>query len=232
MQKVRIYQKSIIITSENLTLNKRNFHYINKVLRLKINDIITIFNGDGFDYEAKIVQVSLEIIIEILNKNINNSESKIDITLIQAIGKGDKMDFIIQKAVELGVSKIIPIITKRTIFKLKDEQRQLKKVAKWQEIVINSCEQCGRSVVPKVTNIINFTDLKLGENTYILDPNAHKNLMSMQKSTKINLIIGPEGGLDELELDNEYIKLSLGNRILRTETASIACLANIEMLWG
>jgi 16S rRNA (uracil1498-N3)-methyltransferase len=229
MAKIRIYQENILNTSDEVFLNKRNSHYLTKVLRIKIGEKIILFNGDGFDYLAEIIQNDSKPIAKVIQKTINEVESSLNITLIQAIGKGEKMDFVIQKAVELGVKKIIPIITKRTIYKT--SQKDLKKVARWQEVVINSCEQSGRSFVPIVENITKFADLKLTGESFILDTTTDKKIKQYQKSADINIIIGPEGGFSEFELQNDYNKLSLGKRILRTETAGIAAIASFLALW-
>jgi 16S rRNA (uracil1498-N3)-methyltransferase len=229
MTKIRIYQENILNTGDEVFLNKRNSHYLTKVLRIKIGEKVIIFNGDGFDYLAEITQNDNKPIAKVIQKTINEVESSLNITLIQAIGKGEKMDFVIQKAVELGVKKIIPIITKRTIYKT--SQKDLKKVARWQEVVINSCEQSGRSFVPIVENITKFADLKLTGESFILDTTTDKKIKHYQKSADINIIIGPEGGFSEFELQNDYNKLSLGKRILRTETAGIATIASFLALW-
>jgi 16S rRNA (uracil1498-N3)-methyltransferase len=230
MAKIRIYQENILNTSDEVFLNKRNSHYLTKVLRIKIGEKIILFNGDGFDYLAEIIQNDSKPIAKVIQKTINEVESSLNITLIQAIGKGEKMDFVIQKAIELGVKKIVPIITKRTIYKT--SQKDLKKVARWQEVVINSCEQSGRSFVPTVENITKFVDLKLTGESFMLDTTTDKKIKHYQKRDDINIIIGPEGGFSEFELQNDYKKLSLGKIILRTETAGIAAISGFNALWG
>ena len=141
------------------------------------------------------------------------------------------MDFIVQKATELGVNTIIPLISQRTI--VKSSIRDKNKVIKWQDIAISASEQCGRSIVPKIMDFIRFNELDLNDtDTFILDPLAKKSLLHFNKTKNINLIIGPEGGFDQNELNNNYKQLSLGKRILRTETAGIVCLANINLIWN
>jgi 16S rRNA (uracil1498-N3)-methyltransferase len=230
MAKIRIYQPQQFCIDEDIILNKRNTHYLKKVLRIQHNAIITLFNGDGYNYTSIITRIDTQITAKITNKQGNNCESDLDITLVQAIAKGDKMDFIIQKATELGVRKIIPIITQRTIYK--PSNKDSKKITRWQEVAINSCEQCGRSVVPVVEDIISFSDLQLTGESFILDTTSCNLLKTYQKPIKpINIMIGPEGGFSEEELDNQYHKLSLGKRILRTETAGIAAIAGMLALW-
>jgi 16S rRNA (uracil1498-N3)-methyltransferase len=229
MTKIRIYQNCILKTNEETLLNKRNSHYLTKVLRIKDNAEIIIFNGDGFNYFAQIVKVDNQIFAKITNKIKNYVESNLNITLIQAIGKGEKMDFVIQKAVELGVNKIIPITTTRTIYKT--SKKNEKKVMRWQEVAINSCEQSGRSFVPKVEEIIKFENLALSGDVFILDTTTDKKIKQYKKPENINIIIGPEGGFTDEELNNNYNKLSLGKRILRTETAGIVAIASFLALW-
>lgn len=233
MPKIRIYQNDILQVDDVVSLNKRNSHYLKKVLRIKQDEKIIMFNGDGYNYLAKILDATHNN-IQILAKLANDVESSIHITLVQAIGKGEKMDIVVQKAVELGVKKIIPIITQRTIYKSSNKDER--KIMRWQEMAINSCEQCGRSVVPKIENITIFNELSLDGTTFMLDTSTHQTLKTYPKpETTINIVIGPEGGFTNEELDigitNNYHKLSLGKRILRTETAAIATLAGMFTLW-
>lgn len=233
MPKIRIYQNDILQVDDVVSLNKRNSHYLKKVLRIKQDEKIIMFNGDGYNYLAKILDATHNN-IQILAKLANDVESSIHITLVQAIGKGEKMDIVVQKAVELGVKKIIPIITQRTIYKSSNKDER--KIMRWQEMAINSCEQCGRSVVPKIENITIFNELSLDGTTFMLDTSTHQTLKTYLKpETTINIVIGPEGGFTNEELDigitNNYHKLSLGKRILRTETAAIATLAGMFTLW-
>lgn len=236
MIKIRLYQEDIFILNDIFKLNTRNSHYLIKVLRAKINDKIILFNGDNNNYQAKINKINKYVIVEIIQKTKNLLESKLNIILIQAIGKNDKMDLVVQKATELGVKEIIPLISDRVIVNLKNKQQ--KKLDHWQQIAIASCEQSGRSIVPTINKIITFNELfkQNIQNIFILNPTSLKSLFEYKAVNNCAIIVGPEGGFTDNELKrtiaNNYQHLSLGKRILRTETAALVCLANMQLLWG
>jgi 16S rRNA (uracil1498-N3)-methyltransferase len=236
MKNIRIYQPTPIFVGK-MQLDNDASHHLSKVLRVFEGQMITLFNGDGNNYAA-IVHISKKICsVEVLNCTPNLTESNLQIHLIQGIAKGEKMDFLIQKAVELGVTQITPIITQRCVVRLKSEKRQ-KRIQHWHKIILAACEQSGRSVIPKLNPIC---DLQAVLNTapkmpFVLHHRAKKTLQSFQKFQKTSLIIGPEGGLSDeeiaLTLQHGAQELLLGKRVLRTETASLAALANLQLLWG
>ncbi|MCK5639693.1 MAG: 16S rRNA (uracil(1498)-N(3))-methyltransferase, partial [Gammaproteobacteria bacterium] len=225
----RIYQNITLHTGIETYLDSGAATHIVRVLRLKPGAPLVIFNGQGGEYEATLIHADKhEATIHVGKHSPDELESPLDVTLIQGISRGERMDYTIQKAVELGVNRIVPVISKRTVVKL-DATRSSKRQAHWQAIVNSACEQCGRNRVPVVSDIIKLEQylstasegLKL-----ILDHRANTSLISQKKENTISLLIGPEGGLapEEQELAKRagYTGLRLGPRILRTETAALA----------
>jgi len=233
----RLYQNTQLTPGMSILLDDYAKHHLLKVLRFAEGRDIVLFNGDGMDYVAKVVRVKKDCEVEITAQTKNTSESKLDTTLVQGIAKGEKMDYILQKSVELGVNNIIPMDSERAVVRLKGDKVK-KRLEHWRKIILHACEQSGRSVVPKLFDIHTFDqvlDLNL-DNPFILHHRADKTLLSYEKIDKTAIIIGPEGGLSALEIQRAIDKgckpLLLGQRILRTETASLAALANMQLLWG
>ena len=210
------------------------------VLRLNAGDAITLFNGTGNDFDATLQEIGKRHAqCHITAQRQPENESRLQITLIQAISSGERMDFTLQKSVELGVRAICPIISERCVVRLSGDRAD-KRVQRWQDIVIAACEQSGRSIVPTVLPIVSFSD-------YLrqMPPELHL-MMSLRRaqalrdiapvSQSLRLMIGPEGGWTPAEeqaaLDAGVQTITLGKRVLRTETASLAVLAAMQVLWG
>lgn len=232
MKRVRVYQNITLKVGKSIELSKDNKKYLQKVLRLKNGFKLIVFNGDGFNYQAEIQNENLKVLTVAKNK----TELKTKITLVQGIAKNDKMDFIIQKAVELGVIKIIPIITERTVVKL-DEKKKISRQAHWQKIAISATEQCGRSVVPEIIAPITLNEYLQNNTTtgFVLHHRSNKTVLDYATKKEINLLIGPEGGLSEVEITaslKNHQELLLGKTVLRTETASLCALSQLSLLWG
>jgi len=157
MKHVRLYQNTLLNIGEELTLNKYASHHLVKVLRFPQGQSITLFNGDGFNYRAEVFETNKHCRVKLLSKDANPSESKLNLTLAQGVAKGEKMDFLIQKSVELGVNKIIPIMTERCVVKLSGD-KLIKRTKHWQKIVIGACEQSGRSVIPEMASPIGLDE--------------------------------------------------------------------------
>ena len=246
MRRPRIYSDSSLKKGKSFELDNRSDHYLRHVLRIKVGQSITVFNGDGNDYHGtiadikrKIIQVRLDDIEPLTN---TSKESSLYITLVIGISKGDRMDWVVQKATELGVHNIQPLLTNRVDTKL-NASREEKKIEHWESVAISACEQCGRSVLPKISHPIKIADwlsetrdtLKL-----VLTPSGKtlKNLNSEldHQPKEIDLLIGPEGGFtqEEIEaaLNENYFPLSLGPRILRTETAPLVAISLMQERWG
>lgn len=237
MKHVRLYQNTPLIIGDELTLDSYATHHLTKVLRFPQGQSITLFNGDGFNYTAEVLKAKKDCVVKLISKEENLSESKLNLTLAQGVAKGEKMDFLIQKAVELGVSTIIPILTERCVVKLKGEKLQ-KRQSHWQKIAIGACEQSGRSIVPEVLSPIVIDELlqRPTTNGFVLHHRAEQTLLDTPSTSEATILIGPEGGLSDKEISKAteagYQPLLLGSRVLRTETASLAVIANMQLLWG
>ncbi|HGH6315585.1 TPA: 16S rRNA (uracil(1498)-N(3))-methyltransferase [Neisseria meningitidis] len=211
------------------------------VLRVRSNENITLFDGKGKAHAARLtVLEKRRAEAEILHEDTTDNESPLNITLIQSISSGDRMDFTLQKSVELGVTAIQPVISERCIVRL-DGERAAKRLARWQEIVISACEQSGRNTVPPVLPIIGYRealDKMPSESTkLIMSINRARKLGDIrQPSGAIVFMVGPEGGWTEQEeqqaFDAGFQAVTLGKRILRTETAALAAIAAMQTLWG
>ncbi|MDC1015918.1 16S rRNA (uracil(1498)-N(3))-methyltransferase [Candidatus Thioglobus sp.] len=237
MKTIRLYQNTPFTEGKTAALDSDNSHHLNKVLRFPVGKNITVFNGDGFDYTALVQGAKKTTSLKIISKARNNSESKLDLTLAQGIAKGEKMDFLIQKAVELGVKRIIPMKLERCVVRLRDEKVQ-KKIDHWQKIANHACEQSGRSVIVTVSDPVSLEGLleERRHNGFVLHHRAQTGLSQVQETSNATILIGPEGGLTEKEVNDSefagYQSVHIGKRVLRTETASLAAIANMQLLWG
>ncbi|MFM7481794.1 MAG: 16S rRNA (uracil(1498)-N(3))-methyltransferase [Candidatus Methylopumilus sp.] len=243
MEENRFYHSKNLELKHIVELEAQTHIHATKVLRLKVGDQFALFNGDGFDYVAKVIEISKhKTTVEIINQYEVNHESPLKITLAQGLAAGDKMDWIIQKAVELGVHTIQPLLTERSIIKL-DRERADKKLEHWKTVVISACEQTGRSTIPDVLSPIQLNywlseeTLKTDNLKLILTPSKAQNINQLDKpSNSIVFMVGSEGGFSEKEmtlaLNQSFIPVNFGQRILRTETASIVALSILQNLWG
>ncbi len=217
-----------------------------RVLRMTIGDQAILFNGDGQDYTCELTLVKKnEVLAKIKSSTSVHNEPPLNITLLQGISSGDRMDYTIQKAVELGVNHIQPIATERSVVKL-NQERAAKRLAHWQNVVHSACEQSGRAVVPQIAEPKSLNHW-LAENPHqhqcriLLNPIGAKRLTELEKPNletthEIQLLIGAEGGLSPNEIEmansNGFQSIILGPRILRTETAALAAMASMHIVWG
>jgi len=236
----RIYHPESLSINREIELASQAAIHLTRVLRCKEGDQLVLFNGDGNEYSATITRIHRNhVAVKILSlKNINN-ESPLHITLVQAISKGERMDYTIQKAVELGVSKVIPVITERSL-SLKSDRVQ-KKHQHWLGVATSACEQSGRNTIPEISLPVLFSDWVTNNDKnslgLMLAPAADTHINQINFSNQnINLLIGPEGGLsnNEISLSRQYgiTGIKMGPRILRTETAAVTALSIIQYKWG
>ena len=222
--------------------------HASRVLRLRAGDDLTLFDGQGGEYGARIITVGRDRVeADVLTWSGIERESPVSVTLVQALQSGEKMDITVQKAVELGVARIVPVSSRRSVVRLAGE-RAARRVEHWRGVAVAACEQCGRNRVPQVADLMALEQW-LGEPgeqgvlRLMLAPGAEKSLESFVPAHnerigpgKIELLIGAEGGLapEELAMAEAagYRAVRLGPRILRTETAGLAALAAIQCLWG
>lgn len=211
------------------------------VLRVKNTEEIVLFNGNGKSYPAlPEVLEKRRASVRILREEATDNESPLNITLVQAVSAAERMDFTLQKSVELGVAEIRPVISERCVVRLSGERAE-KRVARWQEIVVSACEQSGRSIVPKVFPLTTYVQAlqQLPQETtkLLMSLNRAQKLSDVQpQSGKVVFMVGPEGGWTEKEeqqaFDAGFQSVTLGKRVLRTETASLAAIASMQTLWG
>jgi len=212
---------------------------LQRVLRLRDGDLLILFNGDGHDYAARLQTSGREQArAEILERRTNACESPLHISLLQGISRGERMDFTLQKAVELGVSAVYPVFCERSVVRLEGKRAQ-RRFNHWQGVIISACEQSGRSRLPELHPPQDLNDVfgKLPPGQRLLpEPGSSAGLASLTASPELVLLVGPEGGLSEGESarahEARFQSVHLGPRILRTETAGVATLAALQALWG
>ncbi len=225
-----------------ITLPEDSAAHLVRVLRLREGDACVLFNGDGHDYPARLVQVGKrEAVVELGHATPANNDSPLRITLLQGIARGEKMDLILQKATELGVAAIMPVNGERTEVKL-DAERAGKRLAHWREVAVSACEQCGRATVPGIAPPQSLEQavqtLDRDMTRLILDPEAVHRLATLAApaSMRIAIAIGPEGGWSPRDLatlvNAGFTGLQLGPRVLRTETAGLAAIAALQARFG
>lgn len=239
MRVPRFYCASLGPPQSSMLLPESVFRHAVQVLRMKAGAELSLFNGQGLELKAQLEQVDKRQATVKLQQPIEtNNESPLDILLMQGISRGERMDYAIQKAVELGVKRIMPVITERCNVQLSGDRAE-KRLNHWQGVVISACEQSGRSFLPELLPITSL-DTALAEVNddckLVLDPEAVQGFSSVKKASRITLLIGPEGGLSDTEvqraMDGGFTGITLGPRILRTETASAAALAMVQARWG
>jgi 16S rRNA (uracil1498-N3)-methyltransferase len=246
MSNLRFFSAENLKIGATVKLTENAATHATRVLRLNIGDKIKLFNGDGFDYSCELQSVKKsESLAKVLTQITLKNESPLNITLLQGISSGERMDYTIQKAVELGVTEIQPLFTERSVVKLSPERAQ-KRLEHWQNVVHAACEQCGRAKIPQVSIPINLAawlqanirkDSGDANLRILLNPIGAKSLSALPKATKnIQLLIGAEGGLSQAEIDlatnHGFQSIVLGPRILRTETAALTAIATMQTLWG
>lgn len=213
-----------------------------RALRLGPGDRLTLFDGRGGEYAASIERVDRdEVAVRVGAFRPREAESPLALTLVQALQAGDKMDLTVQKAVELGVVRIVPVIARRSVVRLAGE-RAARRVAHWRGVAESACEQCGRNRVPQIDEIVPLADwlgalpAAAGDCRLMLAPGAARTLALLPPPPAATLLVGAEGGLDPVECAAAraagFDAVRLGPRVLRTETAGMAALAAMQALWG
>ncbi|OYQ74710.1 16S rRNA (uracil(1498)-N(3))-methyltransferase [Wohlfahrtiimonas chitiniclastica] len=242
---MRIYTQEPLAPHATVELKDPQFNHIVRVMRKKVGDHLVLFNGEGGEYPAIIHDIDKRSLTVTLHAHIAIDRSApFDVHLIQSFAKFDKMDFVFQKAVELGVNRITPFMSEHSSFKLNDSDKQEKKLSHWQGILESACEQSGLNKVPMLTpfaSLKNIESLLLDRPYLILSPTAECSLGHWIKNHHtehaFGIIIGPEGGFSEAELawlssQNNCHPVTLGPRILRTETAALSVISSLHALLG
>ena len=213
--------------------------HVAKSLRLKTGDSITVFDGRGGEYAATIQRIERDRVdVKVGAWRDVDRESSLEIGLVQGLPEADKMDWIIQKAAELGAAWIQPVVCERSVVRLSGERAQ-RREAHWQRVAVAACEQCGRDRIPEVRPTLPFPNwLAAPSETprWLLVPDGESISTLAAPESAFELLVGPEGGLSDREQDVARSRgcrpVSLGRRVLRTETASVVALAAIHALWG
>jgi len=238
MRASRIFTDRPLLPGNEVKLDESTCRYINQVLRLRAGHTLTLFDGSGSDYEAELTtnrrgSCTLTIVREISRE----PPPQLCLHLGIGISRGERMDFAIQKSVELGINAITPLLTQRSMVKLKAD-RQEKRLVHWLGVIRSTCEQSGRSLLPQLNPPAGLSDwLDVHPGGLMLHHGANETLATRPAPEgELNLLIGPEGGLDEherlLAVARGFTGVRLGPRVMRTETAPIAALAAIQVLWG
>lgn len=235
----RFYLPPSVLVSDAFSLPDTAARHV-QVLRYQPGEVIELFDGLGKVYQAEITSMGKKNVDVLIRESTDiNLESPLNITLMQSISSSDRMDLTIQKAVELGVTMIQPVLTERSSQRLSGE-RAMKKLERWLDIAIGACEQCGRTVVPQIQPITGLSDalcpLDVDDLKLLMSLNQPRALNQFTQPQAVVLLVGPEGGLsqaeEELAINHGFNAISTGPRVLRTETASLAAIAAMQLLWG
>ena len=227
-------------SNESVDLSDDASRHVSKVLRMKPGDRIQLFNGRGGYYDAEIITVGKRAVTVMVMAFVNEeTESNLKITLAQGISRGQRMDYTIQKAVELGVMQLVPLVTEYSSVKL-DGERIQNRLRHWRAVIINACEQCRRTRIPDVIDPVVLTEWVNQDSSaikLILVPGSTQRFKDIIVPVpSLSLLSGPEGGLSDAEISRAisagYREIGLGPRILRTETAAVAAINAAQVLWG
>ncbi len=238
----RFFCDEVRLVPGELRLPEDVAHHAVRVLRLAAGDELVLFDGQGNQAEGRLIRLGQAWGADISGVRAVSRESPLRVVLVQALAAADKMDWVIQKAVELGVSAIQPVSAERSVIRLSGE-RAAKRATHWQQVAVAACEQCGRNTVPMLFPISSLADYLSQPATavkrFVLDPVGGVGVRSLPRPEGelfVHLLIGPEGGWSERELtlcrSAQSTGLTLGPRVLRTETAGLAVIAAMQALWG
>lgn len=236
----KIFTTSPLTENAQVELDEAAAKHLGQVLRMKVGYSLELFNGDGSFYPAEIIAVSKkQVSVQVGTATPANSESPLHTHIGQVISRGDRMDYAVQKATEMGVNEITPLFSERCEVKLTDE-RQEKRQKHWQQVAISAAEQCGRACVPNIHPPQQLEDWLSNKDQDSLGLVLHhrdtQNLARLETPERVTLLIGPEGGLSEDEIaqaqSQGFLACTLGPRVLRTETAPVTALSVLNWLWG
>ncbi len=241
MRANRLYVQQDLTLLQELKLTGETLHYALNVLRLNKNSSLILFNGDGNEYLCEVISLNKKFLhVKIIEqKNVANASS-LEVDIYLGISKSSHMDYAIQKTVEAGVKNIFPVMTDRSVTK-PSSKSLTNKNNHWQKIVISACEQCGRTELPTlhtVQDITDITTLNANEVGFLLDSKADQSLSEFtgEKLNTVKFVIGAEGGLSNTEIksikEKGFQAITLGPRILRTETAAVSAVICAQLLWG
>lgn len=242
MRLIRIHTPEPLQPGATARLGGQAAAHVARVLRLRAGGAVTLFNGDGWDYPGTIAAIgAARVEVALQDRVAAAPEPPLALTLVQGISRGERMDFVMQKGTELGVARFVPVLATRGVVRL-DARQAVRRMAHWQSVVIAACEQCGRARVPQVDTPQALQDwlarpAEAGARRVLLAPHASLPLAALAPGpAAIDLLIGPEGGLEEPEYEAAvaagYESRSLGPRTLRTETAALAAIVALQIALG
>ena len=240
MTEPRIYADLDLREGDAVTLPDTAYQHLVVVLRRVRDDKVTVFNGRGGEYGVTIESLAKkQVTVRVREYRAVSRESGLPITLAQAVSKGERMDYTIQKAVELGVTAIQPLVTDHVVVRLTAERWE-RKLEHWQSIAIAACEQSGRTMIPRIAPVLDLRDwlnsVPASAIKLVLSPGAAPPVQLKRRDEPVMLLVGPEGGLSDMEQKladiSGFTALGLGPRILRTETAGMVALAMVQSKWG
>jgi 16S rRNA (uracil1498-N3)-methyltransferase len=241
MRLTRVFVDDDLAIGQRLTVEGSAGNHIVRVLRSRVGDELTIFNGRGGEYGASIEEIRRDTVqVSVREHRDVERESRFDLTLAQGISRGERMDWVVQKATELGVTRIVPVFTERSVVQL-DERQAAKKVQHWRGIAVSACEQCGRNVVPEIAvpvTLYGLLEKPPGRGiSLLLSPTAQQRVVDIAGSPAgATVLIGPEGGLARVEHDAAamagFTSVRMGPRVLRTETAAVCALTLLQQTFG
>jgi 16S rRNA (uracil1498-N3)-methyltransferase len=238
---IRVHCGQPLVPGAEILLPEAAGNHVARVLRLRAGAPLVLFDGSGHDYAGEIVELDGDRVrVRIGSRSAGLRESPLSISLVQGVSRGERMDWTLQKATELGVRRIQPVIAARSVVRLDDRQAE-KRLRHWQAVVASACEQCGRSVLPEVRPPCDLSrhlaEAAREGQRLVLSPAGPASLAGLPTvAQRVELLVGPEGGLDDAELSSAaaagYAPVRLGPRVLRTETAGVVALTVLQALWG
>lgn len=236
----RVHVDLPLAAGDEVALPVNAAHHVRTVLRLARDDEVVLFDGHGGEFRARLTTVARErVVAAVLEARTGIAESPLALTLVQAISRGERMDYTLQKAVELGVSRVVPVISRRTVVRL-DAAREERRIEHWRGILRHAAEQCGRAVVPAldaVATLDQWLARRDNEPAFLLHPAAAVALAAVpDPGPRVTLLAGPEGGFDGAEVERlvaaGVLRVRLGPRVLRTETAAVVAMAVLQARFG
>jgi 16S rRNA (uracil1498-N3)-methyltransferase len=239
MRLTRVFSERPLGADREVTLGASAAAHVGRVLRLGTGAQLTLFDGTGGEYLATIVESRGPALrVRLGEHRAIERESSLGITLAQGVSRGERMDWVVQKATELGVAAIVPLVTERSVVKL-DARQAEKRLEHWRGVVIAACEQCGRNRLPEILSPAPLSEWLATARAgvrLVLDPTASSGLHSIGTVPAVTLLIGPEGGLSPAErslaIETGFMPVRMGPRVLRTETAAIAAFSALQVLLG
>lgn len=237
----RIYIEQTLTAGAEVKLDSQAGNHVARVLRMQPGHKLVLFNGDGADYAAELTQTDKRnVVVRVDEASSATPESPLHVTLGQVVSRGERMDFAIQKSVELGANKIVPLISERCEVRLQGD-REDKRLRRWQQVAISAAEQCGRAHLTEIAPLQRLDDwlttsASESARRLVLHHHSEQPLTQLDRPSRLILLIGPEGGLTEAEVATAravgFLPTAFGPRVLRTETAPVAALAVCQWLWG